>query len=264
MRRIVTAPEKDRARDRRPLTARVETVETLTPTLTRIVFGGEGLAGFEVGEFTDHYVKLNFPRPGAAADERAKVRTYTVREWDAGRGLLTIDFVVHGTDGVAGPWAAAAAPGDTIELRGPGGGYAPDPDADWHLLAGDISVVPAISASLPRIAAGRPVHVFLQVHGPEEHVALTSPGDLEVHWLHDDADETLATAIATLDFPPGTPHVFLHGEATSVRLARRHLVADRGIPAERLSASGYWKRALTDEGWREAKAAWNAQVEAET
>ena len=91
-----------------------------------------------------------------------------------------------------------------------------------------------------------------------------SPGDLEVHWLHGDADEGLAEAIAALDFPPGTPQVFLHGEATSVRLARRHLVIDRAVPTESLSASGYWKRTLTDEGWREAKRDWNAEVEAET
>jgi NADPH-dependent ferric siderophore reductase len=209
-------------------------------------------------------VKLQFPREGAPEDERPKVRTYTVREWDAERGLLTIDFVVHGDEGIAGPWAAAASPGDTIELRGPGGGYAPDPDADWHLLAGDTACIPAISASLPRIPDGRPVHVFLQVHGVEEQVDLAGPDGLEVHWLHDDADETVAAALAALDFPPGTPQVFLHGEATSVRLARRHLVLDRGVPAERLHASGYWKRTLTDEGWREAKADWNAQVEAET
>jgi len=43
-----------------------------------------------------------------------------------------------------------------------------------------------------------------------------------------------------------------------------HLVVDRSVPVERLHASGYWKRTLTDEGWREAKADWNAQVESET
>jgi NADPH-dependent ferric siderophore reductase len=209
-------------------------------------------------------VKLQFPREGAPEDERPKVRTYTVREWDAERGLLTIDFVVHGDEGIAGPWAAAAAPGDTLQMRGPGGGYAPDPEADWYLLAGDVSCVPAISVSLSRIPAGRPVHVFLQVHGPEEHAELTSPGALEVHWLHDERDESVAEAIAAFDFPAGTLHAYVHGEATSVRLARRHLVLDRGIPAERLHASGYWKRTLTDEGWREAKTAWNAQVEKET
>jgi NADPH-dependent ferric siderophore reductase len=209
-------------------------------------------------------VKLQFPREGAPEDERPKVRTYTVREWDAEARLLTIDFVVHGDEGIAGPWAAAATPGDTIDLRGPGGGYAPDPGAAWHLMAGDTSVIPAISASLARIPAGATVHVVLQVHGPEEEPRLASPGDLQVHWLHGDADEGLAEAIAALDFPAGDPQVFLHGEATSVRLARRHLVVDRGIPAERLSASGYWKRTLTDEGWREAKVDWNRQVEAET
>jgi NADPH-dependent ferric siderophore reductase len=260
---IAAKAEKARARNRPLLTARVETVEPLTPTLTRIVFGGDGLAEFALGEYTDHYVKLQFPRPGAPEDERAKVRTYTVREWDPEARLLTIDFVVHGDEGIAGPWAAAAASGDTIDLRGPGGGYAPDPGAAWHLLAGDLSVVPAISASLPRIPAGVPVHVFLQVHGPEEEVELTTPGDLHLHRLHGDADAGLAEAIAALDFPSGDPHVFLHGEATSVRLARRHLVIDRAIPAERLSASGYWKRTLTDEGWREAKADWNRQVDAD-
>jgi NADPH-dependent ferric siderophore reductase len=209
-------------------------------------------------------VKLQFPRAGAPEGERPKVRTYTVREWDADRGLLTIDFVVHGDEGIAGPWAAGAEVGDSIGLRGPGGGYAPDPNADWHLMAGDTSVIPAISTSLSWIAAGVPVHVVLQVHGPEEEVELTSPGDLEVHYLHGGADDGLAEAIAALDFPPGEAHAFLHGEATSVRLARRHLVVDRGIPAAALSASGYWKRALTDEGWREAKRDWNAQVEAET
>ena len=31
------------------------------------------------------------------------MRTYTVRHWDPIRGELTIDFVVHGDEGVAGP-----------------------------------------------------------------------------------------------------------------------------------------------------------------
>ncbi|WRL65744.1 siderophore-interacting protein [Blastococcus brunescens] len=52
-------------------------------------------------------------------------RTYTVRAWDAETGELTIDFVHHGDEGLAGPWAAAAQPGDVIQLMGPGGAYAP-------------------------------------------------------------------------------------------------------------------------------------------
>jgi NADPH-dependent ferric siderophore reductase len=242
------------------MTARVESAAELTPTLRRIVFGGAGLAAFQASPFSDSYVKLRFP--AADARDGTKVRSYTVRDWDAAARRLTIDFVVHG-DGVAGRWAARAVPGDELKLRGPGGAYAPDPEAAWHLMAGDLSVVPAIATSLARVKAGVPVHVFLQVHGSDEEVELASPGDLRVHWLHGDADDALAAAIAAADLPSGDVHAFLHGEATAVRLARRHLVVGRRVPAARLSASGYWKRSLTDEGWRAAKAQWKELVDAE-
>jgi NADPH-dependent ferric siderophore reductase len=234
------------------MVAVVEHVQRLTPRMIRIVFGGEGLAGFGAGEFTDHYVKLRIGE---------RTRTYTVRDWDGER--LTIDFVVHGDEGVAGPWAAAAKPGDTLELRGPGGAYTPDPAADWHLMIGDPSVVPAISASLARVPEGRLVHVLLQGDGPEDEQPLESPGDLRVLWLHGGGEERLADAVRTLEWPEGSVHVFVHGEASAVRALRRHLLAERGLPRESLSISGYWKRKRTEEGWREDKPEWNRLVEAD-
>ena len=244
-----------------PQLVAVEHVQPLTPRLIRIVFGGEGLAGFHAGEFSDHYVKLQFPpRPGT---ERPVTRTYTVAAWDPERSRLTIDFVVHGDEGVAGPWAAAAKPGDRLELRGPGGAYTPDPDADWHLMVGDPSVVPAISASLARVPEGRLVHVLLQGDGPEDEQPLESPGDLRVRWLHGGDDESLADAVRSLEWPEGAVHVFVHGEASAVRALRRHLLAERGLPRESVSISGYWKRKRTEEGWREDKPEWNRLVEAD-
>ena len=110
-----TAPAR---RTRRVIQTRVEDVRRLTPHLIRVVVGGEDLEGFGVGEFTDHYVKLQIPPPGAgyaapfdSEEIRAqhprehwpRVRTYTVRAWDPERNLLTLDFVVHSDEGVAGP-----------------------------------------------------------------------------------------------------------------------------------------------------------------
>jgi len=224
--------------------------------MLRIVFGGEGLAGFGAGEFTDHYVKLQFP-----TGERTRVRTYTVREWDGER--LTIDFVVHGDEGVAGPWAAAAQPGDTLAMVGPGGAYSPSVDADWHLMVGDPSVVPAISASLARVPAGRVVHVLLQVDGPEDEQPLASAGDLRVRWLRGGGDAALADAVRELVWPDGDVHAFVHGEASSVREVRRLLLGERGLPRESVSISGYWKRTRTEEGWRDDKPEWNRLVEAD-
>ena len=272
-----TAPAPAR-RKRRMIQTRVEEVRRLTPHLIRVVVGGDDLESFGAGEFTDHYVKLQLPPPGAPysapfdpEDVKAhhpkehwpRVRTYTVQDYDAERRRLTIDFVHHGDTGVAGPWAANAQPGDGLQLMGPGGAYTPDPDADWHLMVGDLAVVPAISASLARVPAGVPVPVLLEVDGPDDEVPLETPGDLRLTWVHRGADDEdlLARAVRELAFPDGTVHAFVHGEAATVREVRRHLLVDRGVPREALSISGYWKRERTEEGWREDKAEWNRLVE---
>lgn len=253
----------------------------LTPHMIRVVLGGEGLAEFGAGEFTDHYVKLLFRRPGVEYPEpfdmeriRAELpreqwpstRTYTVRAWDPAAAELTIDFVRHGDKGLAGPWAAAARPGEDIFFNGPGGAYAPSPEADWHLLAGDESALPAIAASLERVPRGAPVRVFAEVAGPEEEQDLPTPGDAEIVWLHrggGQVGDLLAEAVQKLDFPDGEVHAFVHGEANFVKTLRRHLRVERDVPMDRLSNSGYWRRGRDEDGWQAGKRDWNLQVEQE-
>ena len=138
-------------------------------SMVRVVLGGPGLDGFEMPDATDAYVNLAIPPAGAPYDAPFEP---AVREAHAGRcgrsgaatpcapgtrrpARLTLDFVVHGDDGVAGPWAAPVAPGDVLVFEGPGSGYRPDPAADWHLLVGDESALPAIAASLEAVPAGR-------------------------------------------------------------------------------------------------------------
>ncbi len=70
-------------------------------------------------------------------------------------------------------------------------------------------------------------------------------------------------AVRELEFPPGTVHAFVHGEASFVRQLRRLLRVERSVPREWLSISGYWRKGLDDEGWRATKADWNRQVEAD-
>jgi NADPH-dependent ferric siderophore reductase len=262
---------------RRTIHATVVSAERLTPGMVRVTVGGDDLDRFAAGEFTDHYVKLQLPPPGAdyaapfdpedvkagrPREQWPRVRTYSVSAWDAERRLLTIDFVVHGDAGVAGPWAAAAGPGDVLQLTGPGGAYAPDPQAAWHLMVGDLSVLPAIGASLARVADGVPVHVLVELDDDADRQPLTSPGDLHVTRLRADGTErVLLDAVRALAFPDGPVHAFVHGEASTVRAVRRHLLVERGLPREALSVSGYWKRSRTEEGWRDDKAEWNRLAE---
>ncbi|MER7913907.1 siderophore-interacting protein [Streptomyces sp. NPDC096068] len=261
--------------------ARVVHTERITPHMVRLVLGGAGLDGFDAGEYTDHYVKLLFAPGGVTYPEPFDMerireefpreqwpttRTYTVRAWDPERRELTIDFVVHGDEGLAGPWAARAEAGDTVRFLGPGGGYAPDEAADWHLLAGDESALPAIAAALERLPAGARAHAFVEIADAAEEQKLETEAGIDVTWLHRGdrpVGEALVEAVRALDFPAGDVHAFVHGEAGFVKELRRHLRLDREVPRERLSISGYWRLGKSDEAWRAIKREWNDQVERE-
>ncbi|WP_432134522.1 MULTISPECIES: siderophore-interacting protein [unclassified Streptomyces] len=271
--------ERPARTSRKPHSAQVVRTERLTPHMQRVVLGGEGLAGFSAGTCTDHYVKLLFAPEGVTYPEpfdlervRAEfpreqwpvTRTYTVRSWDPEHRELALDFVIHGDEGLAGPWAMRARPGDTVRFMGPGGAYAPDQDADWHLLAGDESALPAIAAALEALPAGAVAHAFVEVSGPEEELKIDS--DTEVVWLHRGdrpVGRPLVEAVRALPFPEGRVHAFVHGEAHCVKELRHLLRVERGIPREDLSISGYWRLGHNEDGWQASKREWNARIEAE-
>jgi len=263
----------------RPHSARVVRTERLTPHMQRVVLGGEGLAEFTAGTSTDHYVKLLFGADGVTYPEPFDMtrireefpreqwpvtRTYTVRAWDPEQRELTLDFVIHGDEGLAGPWATRVRAGEVVRFLGPGGAYAPAADADWHLLAGDESALPAIAATLEAMPDGAQVRAFVEIAGPEEEQKIDS--GVEVVWLHRGgrpAGEALVAAVRALEFPAGRVHAFVHGEAGFVKELRRLLRVERGVPREDISISGYWRLGHNEDGWQAAKREWNAQVEAE-
>ncbi|MGC5039297.1 MULTISPECIES: siderophore-interacting protein [unclassified Streptomyces] len=271
--------ERPGRQPRKPHSAQVVRTERLTPHMQRVVLGGEGLADFAADTCTDHYVKLLFPPAGVTYPEpfdpqriREELpreqwpvtRTYTVRQWDAEHRELTLDFVIHGDQGLAGPWAARVQPGETVFFMGPGGAYAPDPRADWHLLVGDESALPAIARALEALPHGARAHAFVEISGPDEEQKIDS--DVEVVWLHRGArpvGEALLEAVRGLDFPAGRMQAFVHGEAHFVKELRRLLRVERGIPREDLSISGYWRLGHNEDGWQASKREWNARIEAE-
>src|ERR1700712_964681 len=162
-------------RPRVALLTEVRRSEPIGESMIRIVLGGEELERFTASPYTDSYVKLVFLSPGVeyprpldvnavktthAAEDWPRLRTYTVRDWDAELKELTLDIVVHGYSGLAGPWAKGFKPGDEVFVVGPGGDYAPDPSADWHLLVGDESALPAICVSIGSLPSDASGHVF--------------------------------------------------------------------------------------------------------
>ena len=271
--------ERPARKPRKPHSAQVVRTERLTPHMQRVVLGGEGLAEFTADTCTDHYVKLLFGPEGVTYPEpfdieriRAEfpreqwpvTRTYTVRHWDPEHRELTLDFVIHGDEGLAGPWAVRVQPGETVRFMGPGGAYAPDTTADWHLLAGDESALPAIAAALESLPSGAVAHAFVEVAGPEEEQKIDS--EVEVTWLHRGdrpVGEKLVEAVRALSLPEGRVHAFVHGEAAAVKELRRLLRVEHQFSREDLSISGYWRLGHDEDGWQASKREWNARVEAE-
>jgi len=257
--------------------------EQLTPHMIRVVLGG-GFTTFTPTDFTDSYVKIVLPRSGTDVstlptpltldsfkelpDEyQPVVRTYTVRKVDRERGEISIDFVVHGEHGVAGPWAASVKPGDPAYLMGPSGAYSPDPAADWHLLAGDESGLPAISAALEAMAPDTVGFVFVEVSGPDDEIELVAPDGVQIRWLYRGGradlvpeeragdQAPLIEAVKEVLWRPGQVQVFIHGEAQAVmHNLRSYIRKERGVDAKWASISGYWRRGRTEETFRQWKA----------
>jgi NADPH-dependent ferric siderophore reductase len=229
----------------------------LTPRMRRLVLGGEDLAGFDSPGFDDH-VKLFFPGLGGEvpafervegeirwAGERPEARDYTPRAFDSEAREITIDFVIH-EGGVAAGWAAKAEPGDGLVMGGPRGSMLMEGPADWHLLLGDATALPAIARRLEELPAGTRAIVAVEVADAGEEQALRTQAELDLRWLHADRGETLLAHLDAVEVPAGEGFAFVGAEAGTATRAREVLPA-RGVDPERMRASNYWRRGTADD-----------------
>jgi NADPH-dependent ferric siderophore reductase len=219
----------------------VKRVRRLTPRMVRVTFGGEGLSAFAWNGPASH-IKLIFD--GA-------MRTYTPRRFDPGAGELDVEFVIHG-EGPASAWAEQAAAGQALTIAGPGRSYAVDPQADWYLLAGDDTAIPAIGTILESLASGMQALALLEVvDAEEEHLVEAGGPRAEIRWLRrgpdpGNAGRELEAAVRRLELPPGSGRIYVACEADAMRRIRRHLLQERQFPRAHLVTRGYWRYGETD------------------
>jgi len=233
--------------------------EAIARDMVRVILTGEGLCALPHLPFTDRYVKLVFGDV---------TRTYTVRWFDREANKLAIDFVIHGDEGLAGPWATRALPGDQISFMGPSGAWAPSVDADAHLLVGDEAAIPAIGAALDALPVDARASVYLEVASADHHQPLSVGPRTTVTWVHRDEHglgygEALTRAVIAAGVPDGVVEAFVHGNADMVKPLRRFLFFEAGLDRSRVSISGYWRTGLNEDGWQSSKHQFTAAMEAE-
>ena len=247
--------------------------EQLSAHMVRIIAGGPGFADYVNNDFVDRYVKIVFPQPGVDYHEPRDLwailetmprelwphtRTYTVRWVDTVAGELAIDFVVHGDEGLAGPWAAAAEPGDSLIFTGPGGGYNPDPAADWYLLAGDEAALPAVAAVIESLPAHARGVAFLEVDSDADAQEIAAPDGFELVWLQRGGIPAgeggqLVEAVRNAAWPDGRVDVFAHGERGYMKGLREVLFRERGLDRSQVSLSGYWAKGRVEDVFQAEK-----------
>lgn len=232
---------------KRPEPRELEVIRTsrVTPNMHRVTLGGEGMNRFPDDQ-ESAYIKLFFPREDG---EKPYVRTYTVRHQRPGE--IDVDFNLHGnpdaphTSGPAASWALSTRPGDRILVGGPGPKKMINPEADWHLLAGDMTALPAISVNLEQLPADARGHAVISILHEDDAQPLKHPENIKLHWVVDpapcDEGQTLLDYITALDLPEGEPSIWTACEFSSMRALRAHFKETWKPSRENLYISSYWK-----------------------
>jgi NADPH-dependent ferric siderophore reductase len=247
--------------------------EQLSEHMVRLTFGGPGFTNFQDKVVSDRYVKILFAKPALglvppydldalreqlAPEDFPVRRTYTLRRVDLEAQTVQIDFVIHGDQGLAGPWAQNAKLGDQICFTSPGGLYTPDPAFDRHLLIGDETALPAISAAVEDMTPEMIGDIYLEVSGPEDEVQLDVPKGVTLHWLHRGGYYTpestkLEETVRNAEWHEGTVQVFAHGERETMKSLRAYLNGERGVDRKAMSLSAYWAYGRAEDEFQAEK-----------
>ncbi|MFF8408720.1 SIP domain-containing protein [Streptomyces omiyaensis] len=263
--------------------------ENVTPGMRRLTLGGPQLDAFAKDglelpalrtEGFDDHVKFFFadetgrlvlPRQRVSSldwsDGRPVAKDYTPVRHDPGKGEIDFDFVRH-DGGVASTWAENAVPGDTAWIAGPKMSHSHPEGADWILVVGDETALPAIGRWLAEMPAGTKARVFVEVGEDSHRQELPTEADAEIVWLSRKGapagtTDLLEQALRTAEWLPGTVFAWVAGEAVTLKGIRRHLATERQVPREQTHITGYWRRTAPAVAAGDAPSGADAVQEAE-
>ena len=240
---------------------RVSAVRRVVPNIARITLTGPDLDGFVSAGPTDH-MKVFFPDPETGLLTLPEVgpdgmrrgaegivisRDYTPRAVRPGE--VDVDIVTHGVDGPASAWAELADVGDELGIAGPRGSRLAPEGIERLLVVADETALPATARWLDLLPAE--VAVTALFHVADETVESYFDADvsarLDAEWItHADGHLQLEESLRSLGRIGEGTFVFLAGEADILVPLRRYLRHELFLPADQVSASGYWRRGIVN------------------
>lgn len=246
----------------------VAEAQNVTPHMRRITFRGENLAYYDSN--TDYHVKLLIPSsrnhqpewPSVGpngivrypqGDSAPLTRKYTIRGIDVERGTLDIDFVMHDDAGPGSKWAEEATEGDVIGVLHRSSARDLRP-ADWYLLAGDETALPAIARMLDILPDTARGVALIEVADEAEEQPLADRPGIATRWLHRNGAAAgtttlLQEAVRAVDWPAdGTHvHVWIGAEFDAFKDLRAYIRKERGVPTDNQLIVAYWRKGKAGE-----------------
>ncbi|MFF9431288.1 SIP domain-containing protein [Streptomyces sp. NPDC014746] len=243
--------------------------QNVTSGMRRLTLGGPQLGAFvkdglelpalRTEGFDDHVKffladesgRLVLPRQQVSSldwpeDERPVAKDYTPVRYDPVGGEIDFDFVRH-DGGVASTWAENVVPGDSAWIAGPKMSHSHPAGADWILVVGDETALPAIGRWLAEMPKGTKARVFVEIGEDNHRQELPTDADAEIVWLSRNgapagSTDLLERAVRGAEWLPGTVFAWVAGEAVTLKGIRRLLVNERQVPREQTHITGYWRR----------------------
>lgn len=236
-----------------PRTLTVTASHYVTPHMLRITLGGAEISTFPVDQ-ESAYIKLIYPQED---NPKGLMRTYTIRHQRS--DSFDVDFVLHEDAGPASTWAKSAQVGDSILVGGPGPKKLVDNTADWFLLVGDMTALPAVSVNIEQLPANARGYAVIEVMDERDIQPLVHPPAFSIHWLINphpgENSQLLVKRIRQLEWLPGRPSVWAACEFSGMRELRRYFKEERQVAREELYLSSYWKLGSSEDQHKAAKRA---------
>lgn len=233
----------------------VAAIERLTPGFSRVVLEGWALDAYRDPHPADAFKLMLPPTRGSAVATPASglperpadpvqpmPRAFTVRAFDPAARRLTMDVARH-DHGVGIDWLTAARPGDPVSLSGMRPEWAIGAGIRDHVLIGDSTALPAISAILDSLDPGHTVTAYIATTDPADLDLVPAHPKLTLHHLADLTRIRAHTPASIAD--RRRTQVWIAAEAAQVRVIRAHAVEVWGTDRADLLARAYWKRGIT-------------------
>lgn len=209
----------------------------------------------------DEYFGLLMPRPGQplpalptsglaniraevaalGAEVRPDLRWYTVRAHRPAVGEVDVDVMVHGDEGPGSAWVSTARVGDEAGFQTGAASYHAGLPLGTHLLVGDETASPALSAILEQQLPGVRLQVVLEVADRDWVPELPPARDAEVVVVHRGSGPLGSAALPAVR-ALGTERpsfAWICGEQTFAKEIRRH-VRDLGVDRRNVYHCAYW------------------------